>query len=486
MLHLAGNPHYGFFRDELYFIICGQHPQFGYVDQPPVIPLLSAATQVFGHSLFLLRAVPALFAGAGAYVTCLLVLEFGGGAFAQLLATLVFFFSGVLTNFGMKVSPDSVGLLTWPLIALLIVRLAKGANPRIWLAVGTVAGISLESKYSVIFLLAALLVGLMLSPERRILFNRWCAAGIAIAALIALPNFLWQWHYGFPMLELLKNGQNGKNLVVGPLAYLGQELIITGVFLALLWIIGLFWLLRNAPVRFLGYTYVILIGEMLLFHGKHYYPADVYPILLAAGAVPVEAWTRSVIFARVAVTAAVVVIGTLFLPFALPVMPEETFVTYMAAMGKALHIPRSATATEGNRETSALPGDWADMHGWPELAATVTSIYDSLSPAERSQAVVFAGNYGEASAIAFFSPQLPVISEHNQYWLWGTRGYSGNVFIQVGGTCFKSDHLFASRTLMTRFKNRWAIEYENDLPIWVCRGIKKPLTDVWPTIKSYE
>jgi hypothetical protein len=486
LAHLAGNPHYGFFRDELYFIICGRHPQFGYVDQPPVVPLLAAATQLFGHSLVLLRALPALFAAAGAYTTCLLVSEFGGSAFAQVLAALVFFFTGVLMNFGMKVSPDMVGLWTWPLLALFVVRLCKGASPKLWLVTGVVAGVSIESKYSVLFFLAALICGLLLTRQRRVLFSRWALGGAAIAAIIALPNFLWQWRYGFPMLELLRNGQNGKNLIVGPLAYLGQEIIITGLFLAVVWIIGLIWLLRNGGVRFLGYAYIILIGEMMLFHGKHYYPADVYPILIAAGAVSIEAVTHGRAAWRVAVTAIVLLVGIALMPFAMPILPEETFVAYGAALGKALHISRAATATEAGRETSALPGDWADMHGWPEMAATVAAVYNSLPPAERSQAVVFGNNYGEASAVEFFAPHIPVISKHNQYWLWGPGGFSGSVVIVINGTCGGSRHLFASATRAATFKNRWAIDYENDIPIWICRGIQKPLPQIWSQIKRYE
>jgi 4-amino-4-deoxy-L-arabinose transferase-like glycosyltransferase len=486
IVHLVGNPHYGFFRDELYFIMCGFHPQFGYVDQPPLVPLLAAATQLFGHSLVLLRAVPAFFAGAGVYATCLLVEELGGGAFAQVLASLVVFFANVLMSFGMKVSADEVGLWTWPLIALLVVRLTKGADPRLWLAVGLIAGLSLESKYSVLFYLFALVVGLLVVQERRVLFNRWFAAGAAVAFVVALPSFLWQWRYGFPMLELLKNGQNGKNVIVGPFAYLGQEVLITGIVLAVVWIIGLVCLLLKSDVRFLGIMYVVLIAEMMIFHGKHYYPADVYPILFAAGAVSIETWTRASAIVRGAIAVMVVFVGVALLPTTLPVLPEATFVSYYAALGNALHVSRSATATEGNRETSTLPGDWADMHGWPELAAAVTKVYDSLPPADRAQAVVFAGNYGEASAVQFFAPQLPVISEHNQYWLWGTHGFSGNVLIQIGGTCFKSDKYFASRTLATTFVDPWAIEYETNLPIWVCRGIKKPLDAIWPEIKTYE
>src|ERR1700681_2709926 len=282
VFHLAANPHYGFFRDELYFIICGFHPDWGYVDQPPLVPLLSAATQLFGHSLVLLRAVPALFAAAAAFTTCRLVTEFGGGVFAQALAALVLLFTGVAAAFGGKVGTDEVGLWTWPLIALIVVRLSKGADPRWWLAAGAVAGVSLESKYSVIFFLVALVAGTLLTPARRILFTRWFALGCAVAVLVALPNFVWQWRHGFPMLELLQNGQNGKNLIASPLLFVVQQIVITTPLLAPVWMIGLVWLFRTARLRFLGYAYVILIAEMLVLHGKHYYPAAVYPILIAA------------------------------------------------------------------------------------------------------------------------------------------------------------------------------------------------------------
>jgi hypothetical protein len=484
IVHAIGNAHYGYFRDELYFIICGFHPQWGYVDQPPIVPLLSAGTQIFGHSLFLLRLIPALFAAAGVYLTCFLAVEFGGSAFAQILATLVFLFTGVLTSFGMKVSTDTVGLFTWPLLALLLVRIVKGGDARLWLAVGAIAGVSIESKYSVLFFIAALLIGLALTPQRRILANRWCAAGCALAILIALPNLLWQMHYGLPMLELLRNGQDGKNIIAGPLLYLAQEVLITHLFLFVVWVIGLVWLLRSASYRFLGYAYIVLIAEMLAFHGKHYYPADVYPILIAAGGVQIESWARKPL-ARNVVLAGVLVTGPLFVPFSLPILSEPAFLSYQARVGDILHVPKSALATEHGREVTPLPGDWADMHGWPELAQLVRSIYDALPPAERAQAVVKASNYGEASAIAFFAPDVPIVSGHNQYWLWGPRGYTGNVLIDVNGDCGAKDHVFRHARRAATFDAPYAIGYERNIPIMVCRGIKEPVAKIWPAVKEY-
>ncbi len=486
-VHAIGNPHYGFFRDELYFIICGFHPAWGYVDQPPVVPLLAAGSQLFGHSLFLLRLVPALFAAAGVYVTCLLAVELGGGAFAQLIAALAFLFAGVLMSFGMKVGPDEVGLWLWPLCALYVLRIAKGGDPRLWLAAGAAIGVSLESKYSVLFFAAALLAGLALTPQRRILATPWFFAGAALAAAIALPNFLWQAAYGFPMLELLRNGQNGKNVAAGPLLFMFQQLLLTNLWLSPIWIAGLVALFRTAVARFLGYTYVVLIVLMIVFHGKHYYPADVYPIVMAAGGVAIEAWTQRWRFLRYAVVAAAIAGGLFFLPFSLPVLPETAMVRYAQWVSGVLHVGKGALATERHR-SSVLPEDWADMHGWPDLVATVARIYNALPPGQRSQAAIAASNYGEAAAIDFFGPAygLPhAISGHNNYWLWGYRGYSGNVVIDVNGDCGASEHLFKTSRLAATFDAPWVISYEHDVPIMVCTGIREPLATLWPSLREY-
>ncbi|HVA33797.1 MAG TPA: glycosyltransferase family 39 protein [Candidatus Baltobacteraceae bacterium] len=485
LVHAAGNPHYGFFRDELYFIICGFHPQWGYVDQPPVVPLLAAGTQLFGHSLFLLRLVPALCAAAGTYVTCLLAVEFGGGAFAQVLAALLFLFTPVLMSFGMKVVPDEIGLWSWPLIALLAVRIVKGADPRTWLLAGVVAGISIQSKYMAIFFLIALVGGFALTPQRRILANRWFGVGAGVMLLIVLPNLLWQAANHFPMWELLRAGQEGKNIIVGPVMYLAQQVLITNLFLFAAWIVGLYRLLRIGELRFLGYAYVIIIVEMMLLHGKYYYPADIYPILLAAGAVQIDAWLRGRRLAQAAVLAYTFAFGLVFVPLVLPVLPVPQFLAYQSSLFSILHVPRSALATEHGRDVTPLPGDWADMHGWPQLAAAVKRIYDALPPAQRAQAVVMASNYGEASAIAFFAPSVPVVSGHNQYWLWGSRGYSGNVLIDVNGDCGASIHAFAHAQLVERFSAPYTIGWETDAPIMLCRGIRAPLASYWPELKEY-
>ncbi|MDQ2817920.1 MAG: glycosyltransferase family 39 protein [Candidatus Eremiobacteraeota bacterium] len=483
VFHLLANPHYGFFRDELYFIICGRHPQFGYVDQPPVVPLLAAASQVFGASLAALRAISALFAAASVYVTCRLVQEFGGGSFAEVLAAAGVALAPILAGFGVLVFPDTVQIWAWPLMTLYVVRMMRGADARLWLAVGAVLGLTIETKYSVLFFALALLIGLALTRQR-ILATRWIAAGGALAGVIALPNLLWQALHGFPMLELLRNGQLGKNVVLDPLSYVVQQVLITNPPLALVWICGLIWTFARPNLRWLGIASVALIALMVAAHGKTYYGCAIYPALFAAGGTAVEGWTKRVPMVRAPMLALALISGLVFIPLGVPILSEQQFIAYSAALTKVLPQP---AASEHHRQAS-LPQAYADMHGWPELAATVARVYDSLPPNERAGVAIKTSNYGEAAAIDFFGAryELPAtISGHNQYFLWGPRGYTGDVLIDVDGDCGATAHVFRSAKLAARFSAPYVMPYEDDMPIMICRGIKQPLSQLWPKVKSY-
>jgi hypothetical protein len=484
--HLAANPHYGFFRDELYFIICGFRPDWGYVDQPPVVPLLAAGSQLFGHSLFAIRAIPALFAAASVYTTCLLAIELGGGVFAELFAALLAALTPVLMDFGGKITTDVVGLWLWPLAALCVLRIVKGGDPRWWLVAGAAAGIAIESKYNVLFFIAAIVAGLLAVPQRRALWNRWFAGGVAIAVAIALPNFVWQATHGFPILMLLHDAADYKNNELSPLQYVASQVLVTHPLLAPFWIVGLIALFGNRDARFLGVAYVVLILEMIVFHGKHYYPGNVYPIPIAAGAVAVEAWTRRAPAWRPVLTLYAFVAGIALVPLLVPILPERAMSAYddlALRMSGEVELARMDHAKLGN-----LPPDWADMHGWPELTAQVARIYAGLPPSERAHAAIFALNYGEAAAIDFYGARYglpPVLSGHNQYWLWGPRGYSGDVLIDVDGDCLTGARLYRERRVVALFSNHWVRPLENDIPISLCRGIAEPLATVWPQLRRY-
>lgn len=485
VFHLIADPHYGFFRDELYFIMCGFRPDWGYVDQPPLVPLLAALTQLGGHSLFLLRAVPALFGAAAVFVAIALTAELGGGAFARVLTAIVVALSPVLVSFGGKVGTDEGLPFLWTLAAYAVLRVVRGADPRWWLVAGAALGIALEMKYSTLFFGIALVVAVLIVPERRIVASRWFAAALALCAVIGLPSIVWQIAHGLPMLELLRNGQHGKNIVVSPLGFLGQQLIITGLFFWPVWLAGLVFLARERSTRFLALAWLLLMAAMIALHGKHYYAAAVYPIPFAAGCAALEAWTARARFVRPVLAAALLVGGLVFVPFVVPVLPEQTYLAFERAVMGALHISRGATSTEHHAE-STLPSDFADMHGWPELAATVEHVVAALRPGERERALIVTSNYGEAAALEFFGRDLPpVASGHNEYFLWGYHGRSGEIVIDVHGDCGARDHLFASAERAATAGTPYAISYERDLPVMVCRGPRVSLPALWPRLKEY-
>ena len=486
-MHLIANPHYGFFRDELYFAICGFRPAWGYVDQPPVVPLLAAGSQLFGHSLFLLRAVPALFAAASVYTTCLLAVELGGSTFAEFFAALVAVVTPVLMHFGTTITTDIVGLWLWPLAALYSLRIVKGADPRWWLAVGTIVGIALESKYSVLFFAVAMVGALVALPQRRALVTPWFVGGVLIAAAIALPNFIWQAAHGYPMWTLLHDADEYKNAQLSPLEYVATQILITHPLLAPISLVGLVTLLRRSDARFLGIAYLGLIAQMIALRGKDYYPGDVYPILIAAGAVTIEAWTACALWWRPVLAAYAFVAGVLLVPLLMPVLPERAMLAY-DRLAQTMLAREVALAKSERTQIGNLPPDWADMHGWRELTALVARVYRSLPPAQRAQAAILASNYGEAAAIDFFGAEYglpPVLSGHNQYWIWGTHGYSGNVLIDVHGECDRDARLFRVHRVVARFSNPWGRPFENGFPVSICEGITAPLAAVWPKLRSY-
>jgi dolichyl-phosphate-mannose-protein mannosyltransferase len=487
-VHLIANPHYGFFRDELYFVICGFRPAWGYVDQPPVVPLLAAGSQFFGHSLFLLRGVPAVFAAGCVYTTCLLAIELGGGSFAELFAALVAGVTPVLMETGSKVTTDVVGLWLWPLAALYIFRLVKGADPRWWIAVGAILGIALESKYSVLFFAAALVTALAALPQRRVLATPWFFAGVLLATAIALPNFAWQAVHGYPMWTLLRDADAYKNVQLGPMQYLATQILVTHPLLAPIWIAGLVMLLRRPLTRFLGIAYVALIVQMIALHAKHYYPGNVYPILIAAGAVAIERWTARATLWRPAFAGYALAAGAVLVPLLMPVLPERTMSAYDRIAFTMLAREVDLARTDHSNIDGSLPPDWADMHGWRELASLAARIYRSLPPAQRAQAAILASNYGEAAAIDFFGGEYglpPALSGHNQYWIWGTHGFTGNVIIDVHGECDRYARLFRVHRVVSRFQNPWGRPFENGFPISLCEGITTPLASVWPKLRRY-
>ena len=484
--HLLVNGRYGFFRDELYFIVCGDRPDWGYVDQPPLVPLIASWSHaLFGNFLLGFRLAPALAMTATVALTAEFARLLGGGRFAQALAGLCVFGGAIFLADGLLLTTDMLQALTWLACSWFLVRLAQTGDQRWWLAFGIVAGISLLSKYLMAFYLAALAVGILATPLRRSLARPWIYIGAAIALLMVLPNILWQQQHGWPFLELGAAGVNGKNLILSPWAFFLQQLLLIGPLAAPVWLAGL-WAASVRPAhaayRVFPIAYLLLFAVFVASHGKAYYLAPIYPALLGFGAVVIERWFRSPML-RGAMLAVVAVVGLLLAPLAVPVLPVRAYIKYANFLG----VGPSALAGERVKQ-GLLPQHFADMFGWPQMAAKVADVYHRLPPADRAEAVFFGQNYGEAAAIDIFGKPLglpPAISGHNNYFLWGPRGHDGSVIIVIGGNLAEMKTQFDKVEQAGIIDTPYAMPYETDRPIYVLRGPKIPFATIWPTLKAY-
>jgi hypothetical protein len=447
------------------------------------VPFLAALSQVSGTSLLAIRAVPALLAGAMAYTVYLLTRDMGGGRFAGFLAVICATLSPVLLAFGTMLGPDSVQMWLWPL-AILFTGRALARSPLWWIAAGGAFGVASEAKYSALIAAFALLLALAITNRRPFVSIRlW--QGIVIAAAIMLPNAVWQWQHDLPMLELLRNGQHGKNVVLTPAAFLLQQVTLNNPVLAPLWIGGLIWCLYHAAWRWLGVMACALLALMVALHGKSYYPAPIYPALYAAGGVAIERLLTHRRVAKAAACSVCLLAGLALAPLTMPILPETQMAVYLGWLNTVgIGIP----AME-NKKRAILGQNFADMHGWQDLADQVQRLRAGLPAPLRARLRIFASNYGEAAAIDVLShdPAAPLtLSGHNQYWLWGPRDYNGAALIDVNADLTDDQKLCTTAQVIGHFHAPYIMPYEDNSDIILCLGLKAPIETLWPRVKHFE
>jgi 4-amino-4-deoxy-L-arabinose transferase-like glycosyltransferase len=479
-LHLATINAYGWFRDEFYYIACGEHLAFGYVDHPPLVALIARVTRaLLGGSLMATR-LPSVLAGMAVIWLCgSIAREMGGGRWAQGMAALCALVVPVYLFSFHILSMNSFDVLFWTLGAWVLVKIVNGGDPKLWLLFGLICGLGLQNKHSLLFFGFGVFVGLLLTPERRHFRERWIWMGGAIAVLLFLPHVLWQVAHGWPTSEFVRNATENKNIALSPLAFFGEQVKQMHPLTFPVWLTGLIWLLRSRKYRALGWIYVAAFLVLISQNSKAYYLAPAYPPLFAAGATAIEAWTRrrSV---RLALPALLLLGGAVLAPLTLPILPVERFTRYVRALG----IEMSA----GERhEMGALPQHFADMHGWEEMVAEVARVYRSLPPEERAKAGIYGQNYGEAGAVDLLGKKydLPKASTgHNNYFLWGPQGYADPLII-IGGD--PEDHRQAFRDVRQAGEIRCGLcmPYENNQPVWIARGLNAPIDQIWPMTKHY-
>jgi hypothetical protein len=480
LLHLMTAGRYDIFRNELYFIICGRHPAFGYVDQPPVVPLLAALTQIGGVHVWLLRLPAVIAAVALIPLTVALAQLLGASTRGAWLAAVASSCSPLVIATSATLNTSSLEPLAFTAIAYCIARAIVRNETSFFLWAGLIAGLAFEARYGVIIWMAGLILGIAFAGPRGTFRSREAWLGAGIAALVALPNVAWQLAHGFPFLEVVRN-DNAGNLTGTAAVFTFDQILSVNFLLAPLWIAGIvapFASRRLAQYRYLSIAFTASAVLVFATHGKNYYVAAFYPTAFALGAAACTRLWR----ALVAVWAVLAVAnGALALPLVLPVVSPSTL---KHILDNAAFRPRPV---EVAMIGAPLFEPFSDEFGWRDLARTVERVYASLPPAQRAQTAIFAENYGEAGAIDVFGKNLPpVISGNNQYYLWGPHGYDGSSIIAVNVNPAKWAQLCESSAIIARFgSSPYVMPYERDRPIVLCRRMRPPLQEVWPHFKTY-
>jgi hypothetical protein len=481
--HLAVLGRYGFGWDELYYVACADHLDWGYVDHPPLVAFVTAATRaVLGDSLPALR-LPCVLAGLlAALATGLVARELGAGRFGQLLATACVALAPASLVIDHMLSMNPFDHLFWALAVLIVARILGRDEPRLWPLFGVVVGIGLLNKYSVAFFCAALGLGLVLTPARRHLVDRRFWLGAAIGALLFLPHLLWEVRQGWPSLEFMRNVTAHKNLPLSPWGFLRSSVEQVNLFALPVWALGL-WYLLLAPggrrFRALGWTWPVLLVVFQLNHAKPYYLVPGYLALFAAGALVIERASRDRSWLRATLAGLIVLRVVVYAPTLLPLLPEPQLVAYQRWIG---YEPRP---DERGAPATRVPVYFATMHGYEELVAVVARMYASLPEDERARTAIYASGYGNAGAVDYFGRRhgLPkAISGHNSYWLWGPRDYTGESVIVIDANRRDLEKAFAwvgpGETVDSPFAQR-------PVTVFPCRGLKGPLRTLWPQVRTY-
>ncbi len=496
LVHVAANVYqahigWGYYREELYWLVCGQHLAWGYVDQGPLVALQAKlAVALFGRSLAGIRMFSSL-AGAGrVFLAGVLCWALGGRRAAQALAMTAVLLATTYFAIDSYFSMNSFESFFWMGCLLAVILIVRGGSERLWIWFGISAGLGMLNKVSISFFLLCLLLALLVRPERRVLASWWAAGGVGLMLLIEAPTLLWQVHNRWPTLEFLLKGEAGQQSREPALQFLAIQVLDLQPLSLLIWGAGLLWLLRARAAkawRWIGLTYVFLLPLLMILKAHNYYLEPIYPVLFAAGGI---AWERrfggseGVVRGRVVafpwMTAGLVVYAVIFLPLSLPILRPATWERYVAKT----HLNRLMSRSRNT--TNTLPSFYADRFGWQEEVDLVSGIYQSLSPEDQRKVGILCTNYGEASAINFLGKGLPfAITGNENYFLWGPHGETGEVMIVIHNAPVEAlRRSYSSVQLMGRLHHPFSETYEHR-SVYLVRGRNRSIVDDWPSFKHY-
>ena len=467
---VATSARYGYHRDELYFLAAGRHPAWGYVDQPPLTPMLARLLDGLApDSLIVLRLPSAAMAAAVVLCTAALAGRLGASRTGRVLGAAAMGVSAILLAVTHLLSTSTLDVLAWTVFSLLVVTVLQGGDERWWLAAGAVAGVALLNKTLFVFLPAVLVVALLIGGPRDVFRSRWLWMGAAIAGVLWAPNLLWQAANGWPQLELSRAIASGSSGTSEPVAlFVPFQLVLISPVLVPLWVAGLVRLLRGGDVqrcRAFGWTYLALAVLFMATGGKPYYLAGMYPVLLAAGAKPAEAWlTGGRAGLRRGLTVAAVGLS--------------------AMVSAVLFLPLVPVTALGDTPIVDINYDAGETVGWPQFAEQVADVVRDLPAQERAAAVVVTRNYGQAGALERYGETLDVpsvYSGHDSYAEWGPPPAGTSTAVIVGYDEALLRTMFQDVQRAATIDN--GADLDNDeqgTAVWVCRETLRPWDELWP------
>jgi dolichyl-phosphate-mannose-protein mannosyltransferase len=479
LLHLYVNDQYEFHRDELATLDYARTLDWGYVEYPPFTPFVARiALALFGPSVVGVRLFAAISQSIAIVLGGLIARELGGSRWAQIIAALSVAGAPSSLAFSSLFQYVSFDYLWWVLTAYLVVRLLKSDDARWWLAIGAAIGLGMMTKYTMAFFVVGIIGGILITDSRKYVRSPWLWGGAALAALIFLPNVIWQFQHNFISLDFLSS-IHARDVRIGRTnSFLIDQLYLTAnSFTVPLWVAGLYHFFTSAGKRYrmLGWMYVITFAVFLFAQGRGYYLSGAYPMLTSAGAVVIDRWIGSFQAARARV-AQWSIVGAIVLG---------------GIISAALVLPLAPVNSGWWNVSSSVNGELKEELGWRELVQTVAGIYNELPADEKPGVGILAFNYGEAGAIDLYGPALGLphaISGINTYWLRGYGNPPPQAVIVLGMQSAFGERNFLTCELKSPITNRYGVKNEEsrDYPgVFVCRRLRQPWDEFWRTFRYF-
>lgn len=456
---------YGWHQDELYYLASSRHLDLGYVDYPPLVPLLAAADQAIAPGSLVALRFLAVVAGAALIVlTALVARELGASTRAQAWAASGALLSPMFIGGNLMFQTVAFDELMWAMALLVLARVLRDEAPRWWLVLGLVIGVGLETKFTIAALPVAIFLALLVS-RREMLASPWPWIGAVISLALFVPNLAWQATHDWISVQYTLSHRGHTD---GPIAYWLQQLLLFNPLFVIPGIAGMVALRRDR--RFAPLVYTAIFTELIFFAsgGKSYYAGPIYPALYAAGAIWLDHRLRRPWSVATFATASVALI-LVILPLGLPVLDVQTMI--------AQNLWKSRP-------------DYAAMIGWPELVRETARAYEGLSPDQRASAVILTHYYSQAGAIDYYGPALGLpraISPHLTYWYWAPRHMDPTTAVLVDYTLDEGERLFKNCQQVGSVTNQYGI-HNDDFgdPILVCSDPRRPLWQAWRSLQTLD